>query len=114
MFSRWSFVNYWNDDFYSQWNHQIFFTITELYSTGILYTICDRRKEINKFHLFSIIAVGLIHMLAAGFDQFVINVIGGSGFAHQVRFLNKFIIVNLEYIKIQYRYIIFNLICNVC
>jgi len=25
-------------------------------------------------------------MLAAGFDQFVINVIGGSGFAHQVRF----------------------------
>lgn len=37
--------------------------------------------------MFSIIAVGLIHMLAAGFDQFVINVIGGSGFAHQVRFL---------------------------
>jgi len=25
-------------------------------------------------------------MLAAGFDQFVINVIGGSGFAHQVRY----------------------------
>ncbi|XP_015367830.1 PREDICTED: uncharacterized protein LOC107164495 isoform X2 [Diuraphis noxia] len=59
-YSWWSFVNYWNDDFYSQWNHQIFFTVTELYSTG------------------------LTHMLAAGFDQFVINVIGGSGFAHQV------------------------------
>jgi len=30
-------------------------------------------------------------MLAAGFDQFVINVIGGSGFAHQVRyFTNKY------------------------
>jgi len=29
-------------------------------------------------------------MLAAGFDQFVINVIGGSGFAHQVSyFTNK-------------------------
>lgn len=89
MFSRWSFVNYWNDDFYSQWNHQIFFTVTELYSTGILYLICDRKKEIKKFHLFSIIAVGLTHMLAAGFDQFVINVIGGSGFAHQVRLFTK-------------------------
>lgn len=85
MFSRWSFVNYWNDDFYSQWNHQIFFTITELYSTCIVYKICDRRKEINKVHLFSIIAVGLMHMLAAGIDQFVINVIGGHGYAHQVR-----------------------------
>lgn len=49
--------------------------------------ICDRKKEIKKFHLFSIVAVGLTHMLAAGFDQFVINVIGGSGFAHQVRFV---------------------------
>jgi len=39
--------------------------------------------------LFSIIAVGLTHMLAAGFDQFVINVIGGSGFAHQVRLFTK-------------------------
>lgn len=83
-FSRWSFVNYWNDDFYSQWNHQIFFTVTELYSTAILYKICDRRKEITKFHLFSIITVGLTHMLAAGFDQFINNVIGGNGFAHQV------------------------------
>ncbi|KAL5233700.1 hypothetical protein ACI65C_001110 [Semiaphis heraclei] len=83
-YSWWSFVNYWNDDFYSQWNHQIFFTVTELYSTGILYLICNRKKEIKKYHLFSIIAVGLTHMLAAGFDQFVINVIGGSGFAHQV------------------------------
>jgi hypothetical protein len=50
-----------------------------------VYKICDRRKEINKGHLFSIIAVGLMHMLAAGFDQFVINVIGGHGYAHQVR-----------------------------
>lgn len=62
--------------------------------------------------MFSIIAVGLTHMLAAGFDQFVINVIGGSGFAHQVRFFYKLIIVSLEYSKI--KYIIFNLICNVC
>lgn len=38
----------------------------------------------SKFHLFSIVGVGLTHTLAAGFDQFVINVIGGSGFAHQV------------------------------
>ncbi|XP_050443625.1 uncharacterized protein LOC126847448 [Adelges cooleyi] len=83
-YSWWSYVNYWNDEFYSQWNHQIVFTITELYSTAVLYKICDRRKEIRKFHMFSVIGVGLIHILAAGFDQFVTNVIRGSGFAHQI------------------------------
>lgn len=46
--------------------------------------------------MFSIIAVGLTHMLAAGFDQFVINVIGGSGFAHQVRFFANNSIVSRE------------------
>lgn len=28
-------------------------------------------------------------MLAAGFDQFVINVIGGHGYAHQVRYFSS-------------------------
>ncbi|XP_050520866.1 uncharacterized protein LOC126894139 [Daktulosphaira vitifoliae] len=83
-YSWWGFINYWNDDFYSQWNHQIFFTVTELYSTIILYKICDRKREIKKCYMLSVITIGLIHMIAAGFDQFVVNVIGGSGFAHQI------------------------------
>lgn len=33
-------------------------------------------------------------MLAAGFDQFVINVIGGNGYAHQVRFISTNNVIN--------------------
>lgn len=26
-YAWWAYVNYYNDDFYSQWNHQMFFTV---------------------------------------------------------------------------------------
>lgn len=28
-YAWWAYVNYYNDDFYSQWNHQLFFTVSE-------------------------------------------------------------------------------------
>lgn len=28
-YAWWAYVNYYNDDFYSQWNHQMFFTVSE-------------------------------------------------------------------------------------
>lgn len=27
-YAWWAYVNYYNDDFYSQWNHQTFFTVS--------------------------------------------------------------------------------------
>lgn len=27
-YAWWAYVNYYNDDFYSQWNHQMFFTVS--------------------------------------------------------------------------------------
>lgn len=27
-YAWWAYVNYYNDDFYSQWNHQLFFTVS--------------------------------------------------------------------------------------
>lgn len=29
-YAWWAYVNYYNDDFYSQWNHQLFFTVVLL------------------------------------------------------------------------------------
>lgn len=26
----WAYINYYNDEFYSQWNHQLFFTVNVL------------------------------------------------------------------------------------
>lgn len=36
-YAWWAYVNYYNDDFYSQWSHQMFFTvsITQFYLTHI-------------------------------------------------------------------------------
>lgn len=83
--SWWSFVNYWNDDCYSQWNHRLFVAITELYSTSVLYTVCDRKRAITRFHLFSIVSAGLTRTLAAVFVRFFVNVTGPSGlFAHRI------------------------------
>lgn len=32
-YAWWAYVNYYNDDFYSQWNHQMFFTVSDPYIT---------------------------------------------------------------------------------
>lgn len=31
-YAWWAYVNYYNDDFYSQWNHQMFFTVSEMFN----------------------------------------------------------------------------------
>lgn len=31
-YAWWAYVNYYNDDFYSQWNHQMFFTVNSYHS----------------------------------------------------------------------------------
>lgn len=30
-YAWWAYVNYYNDDFYSQWNHQMFFTVNKFH-----------------------------------------------------------------------------------
>ncbi|RXG63742.1 hypothetical protein Avbf_05775 [Armadillidium vulgare] len=41
-YSYWSFFNYWNDEFYKQFYHQLYFTITELISTAAVLYLLDR------------------------------------------------------------------------
>ncbi|CAH0394916.1 unnamed protein product [Bemisia tabaci] len=83
-YSWWAYVNYWNDDFYKQWNHQLFFSITEVISTGYVLYLTDSRNPIEPFYVMPIIGIALIHIMAAAIDQFVANVFKGEGYVHQV------------------------------
>lgn len=83
-YSFWGYVNYYNDDFYSQFYHQLFFTSTELVSTVIVLYLADVNIEPSPGLLLAIVDVALIHILTSGWDQFVTNVIKQEGQLHQV------------------------------
>ena len=40
-YSWWSYLNYWNDDFYAQWHHQLYFSTTEVSLHFIFSQITD-------------------------------------------------------------------------
>ncbi|XP_034952000.1 uncharacterized protein [Chelonus insularis] len=83
-YSWWVYINYWNDDFYSQWYHQMFFSITELISTILVLNLANRKNPISHRKALSISSIGLLHIFAGSWDQFIRNVFRGEGYAHQV------------------------------
>lgn len=83
-YSFWGYVNYYNDDFYSQFNHQMFFSITELASTLVVLNLADLNVELTSGKLLTIIDIAALHVLTSGWDQFVTNVIKQEGELHQV------------------------------
>ena len=83
-YSYWGYVNYLNDDFYSQWYHQLFFSLTELVSTCIVLHLADVNTEVTSTKLLLIMDIAILHVLTAGWDQFVTNVIKQEGMLHQV------------------------------
>lgn len=83
-YTWWVYINYWNDDFYLQWNHQLFFTITEVMSTIVVLHLSDAKNQISPKKVFTVVSIALVHILAGGLDQFVTNVVWGEGYAHQV------------------------------
>lgn len=87
-YSWWVYINYWNDEFYTQWYHQFFFSITELLSTILVIHLADERKPVTRRKAFGIISIAILHILAGSLDQFITNVIKGKGYAHQVIFFN--------------------------
>lgn len=83
-YSWWVYINYWNDDFYSQWYHQMFFSVTELISTILVVMLADSKKQVTHRKAFGISTIALIHIFAGSWDQFIRNVLRGEGYAHQV------------------------------
>jgi len=83
-YSFWAYINYYNDDFYSQFYHQLFFSVTELCSTAVVLQLANSNTDVTSNKLLVILNIALLHVLIAGWDQFVTNVIKGEGQLHQV------------------------------
>lgn len=83
-YSWWSYFNYWNDDFYNQWNHQLFFSITEMASTISVVYLLDKSISVTAKQALIIIDIAILHIMTSGFDQFISNVVQGNGMLHQV------------------------------
>ena len=84
-YAWWAHFNYWNDDFYPLWSHQMFYTVTELICTAMAVLYLDRRKELESVPLVVIGAIGLFHVIHGSLDQFIQNVVMGDGRLHQVK-----------------------------
>lgn len=80
----WMYFNYYNDDFYSQFWHQLFFSITEFVSTLFILHLIDTKNPLTKKKINAIIGIALVHIFIASWDQFIVNVIKGQGKLHQV------------------------------
>ncbi|XP_077292809.1 uncharacterized protein LOC143915860 [Arctopsyche grandis] len=83
-YSWWIYINYYNDEFYSQWNHQLIFTITELISTCVVLWLSSLEHSVTLLPAMLISMIGVYHVIASSRDQFVLNVLQGEGHAHQV------------------------------
>ena len=60
-YSFWGYVNYYNDDFYSQFYHQMFFTFTELCSTFVVLQLADVNVELSSGKLLVILDIAALH-----------------------------------------------------
>ncbi|XP_063421890.1 uncharacterized protein LOC134706676 isoform X1 [Mytilus trossulus] len=69
-FSWWVYLNYLNDDFYKQFVHQMFFTVTELISLMIIVRMCSYGNDIAINHLIGVLSINLVHIAVGGLDQF--------------------------------------------
>ncbi|XP_047100749.1 uncharacterized protein LOC124719101 [Schistocerca piceifrons] len=83
-YAWWAYINYWNDEFYSQWNHQLFFTVTELASTALVLRMADASFSVTPRAAFGVAAIATLHLVTGARDQFVDNLVRGAGHTHQV------------------------------
>jgi len=83
-YAWWAYFNYYNDDFYDQFGHQLFFTVTELASTLMVLHLADSSVGVTPGKLLVIITIAATHIACSGWDQFVGNVLKREGMLHQV------------------------------
>jgi len=70
--------------FMSNGHIRLFFTVTELFSTAIVVHLANKDNELTSKKVLLVTGIGILHIVASGFDQFLANVFGGEGYAHQV------------------------------
>ena len=74
----WNMFNYYNEEFYHQWNHQMFFTITEMISTFMVLHLCNKKNPVEPWKLLLVFNLNFLHIIIACVDQFIGNVIYGE------------------------------------
>ncbi|XP_074656679.1 uncharacterized protein LOC141909894 [Tubulanus polymorphus] len=74
-YSWWSYFGYYSDNFYQQWYHQLFFTVTEVVSTVFVLNLCDIEVEMTPRKLLVILSISCLHIIVSSGDQFIENVI---------------------------------------
>ncbi|XP_067950857.1 uncharacterized protein [Watersipora subatra] len=84
-YSWWNYFNYYNEQFYEQWYHQLYFTISEIISSGIIIHLIRASNKLENFHILPVFAINLSHVIIGSLDQFVINLIYGFGSRPQQR-----------------------------
>ena len=70
--------NYYNEEFYRQWNHQLFFSVTEMVSTLMVLHLCNKKNPVEPWKLLLVFNLNFLHIIIACVDQFVGNVIFGE------------------------------------
>ena len=83
-YSWWMCFNYWNDDFYIYWNHQLIFSATELASTALVVAMLDKTVPTSPRKLLGIGTIAVAHLIAGGLDQAISNLFFHQGRLHQV------------------------------
>ena len=58
-YAWWAYVNYFNDDYYKQVWHQLFFTVTELVSTLAVLSLVNSRNNVTPRKIVLIMGYGL-------------------------------------------------------
>ncbi len=83
-YAWWGTWNFLNDDFYSMWNRQWFFTLTEAISLAVIILFMNKAIDIQPYLVLNVAVIASFHVFIGATDQFVENVIYGHGQLHQV------------------------------
>lgn len=101
-YTWWGNVNYFNDDFYSQFVHQQFFSVTEVISTAVVLRMCSTKCRMTPPLLLTVFSINVVHILIGGLDQFFIQLILMNGRTSQRMRNLGFIIPDIFHLIIPY------------
>jgi len=75
----WGLFSYLNEDYYSQWYHQWFFSVTETLSSAMVVHLSNVGNQIQPWKLLVVLNINMIHIIIGSLDQFIDNVIYHKG-----------------------------------
>ena len=78
-YTFWMYFNYINDNFYSQFYHQLFFSMTEFVSSCVLIYLCKQDRRPHWIPVLTVVSIAVCHALVSASDQFISNVILQQG-----------------------------------